>query len=127
MKEELEKRLLESMDKITIWIEEAESFAREQAPLVVQELLDYRFAEHLAKLIFVLLLIVTLIGFARFSYKKAVDWNWENAGEGWAFSVGISIIASFLFSAIALFEVIPLLKIWYAPRVYVLEQLRHLF
>lgn len=119
MNEELQKQLLESLEKVTQWVEHAEAFTREQAPLVVQELLDYGYWHSLISTLLLLPIVLLIIAFGIHCYSKYVG----SHDDDWLAACILSFIAATFIGWFTWWPVSVLIQISIAPRVYVLEQL----
>jgi hypothetical protein len=131
---ELITKLNASADKIGQWVEEAEAFAREQAPLVVQEFLAWGWWKHALGAVATLaglLLIAVIIKLVHRGHVRQREENAKNPRifepDGW----GIAFFASSLIGSIlgfigltfSVWSAMVCVQITIAPRVYLLEQL----
>ena len=127
MNEVMKGKIIASLEKIASWIEEAEAFAREQAPLIVQEILDYGMAKELIQCLVPFCFFLACGTFVIIALRKGKKLEWYRTGENWAIAAGaVSFVGLFLF-IVSTVEFVDVLKVYLAPRVYVLEQLRYLF
>jgi len=113
MNEELQKRLVESIDKIVAFIERAGGFAIDQAPLVAQELLKRDAFYAWLVVISMVVIIVLCAGVAIYDTVVTHD------GDPTFYATLVAIIP-----CVALFiNVHTLVSIHLAPRVYLIENL----
>lgn len=98
-------------------IVKAVDFAQEQAPLVVQEFLQWKFAQA------TIWTVVSVIGLVVLGYftKKCFDWIEDSGGA----SVMGVIFGGFFFALLVFAALIPnveqMVKVKIAPRVYLIE------
>lgn len=123
MNEELQKQLLESLEKVTRWVEHAEAFTREQAPLVVQELLDYGYLHSLVSMCLALIPFAVTLGFVGVCWKQYLTAKYSNDKENWIAAMVAGLLVEFVFGMLVWWYASVLIQILIAPRVYVLEQL----
>jgi len=113
-----------ALAKALEYVEAAEGFVVEQAPLLVQEILAWGFAEHLIYAllwgVFGLTLLISVVKLCRFLYK--VEPDGEVAWVVGLFGSGVSVLLGFVSFCYAL-EVV---KISVAPRLYLLEAFKGL-
>jgi len=98
----------------------AVDFAQEQAPLVVQEFLAWRFSQAIIYLVVGVIALIALAYLVGKCFSK--DWSKETAGG----SVFMGILFGGIFCAFLMFGcIIPnvetIVKVKVAPRVYVIE------
>lgn len=137
MKEELQNTLLESIDLVKEWAQKGGEFVAEQTPLVIQELLLYNFWWHL---IWWTIGVIGLLALC-YTFKCGLKWVKKTHEEAVEFNKNIKysydkksedVTGEFMFVIIAhltgLSIVLPMiicnftwLKIWLAPRLYILE------
>lgn len=133
MKEELENALLKSLETVQEWAGKTMDFAAEQTPLVIQEVLNYNFV--LAMTLFIVGILglivkpVVLFKFILPKFRKSI----EEAGDRSQCSMGLefgrgAIIFIFIMACIPFFTMTVKnfeiwLKIYLAPRVYIIEYL----
>jgi hypothetical protein len=118
MNEELQKKLAGSLDKVIGAVEAGLDLAGKEAPLVVSEILNYG-----------LMLNSVLIGVGCFIliiglFLVRLEFSPKNKCTGLP---GMFAIVCFVFSTVSIVtHFLHLMKIWLAPRLYVLDQLRNL-
>lgn len=135
MNEELNKRLINSIDKIAEWTEKAESFAVEHAPQVVNEILAWGVSQSITIVVLIIVpLVVAAITAIRMRNKTMVilesniGKNYPNKDDPFGYvAVGVSsaVIVFFLCGALS-HQLLILIKIHTAPRLYVIDQLSNL-
>ena len=126
MNEELIKKALE-------YLNSAEAFASKEIPAYIQELLEFKFFEHLVNYFDDFLITVPLFILGLFLYKlfdkiskDETKYNTERSdanGFKWLFVVGgsIALLMSLLFTN----NLIEAYKIKKAPRVYMVEYFKN--
>jgi hypothetical protein len=120
MNEKLQASLVEVIQFLLLWAKETKDFAMEQAPLVVREAIAYGRAVETWELAGVLILTALFLWGTRWMQRH--DWyNLDELGED-------PPVAHFgtVVGAVALFicyinQVPDFLKVWFAPRLYLLE------
>ena len=100
-------------------IVKAVDFAQEQAPLVMQEFLAWRFSQAIIYLIVGVIALALLVGIV----KKCLSKDWLSASDGGSLVGGVFGIAIFalVFGTAIVPAVETIVKIKVAPRVYVIE------
>lgn len=102
-----------------VGIVKAVDFAQEQAPLVVQEFLKWKFAEATIAVIMCIVAFVVM----GFFIRKCFTNPWPNKSDG--FSIMGGVILSFIVFMMATKIFIPnvnqMVKVKVAPRVYIIE------
>lgn len=121
MKEELNNKLIESIDLITQWVEAGGQFVAEQTPLIVNEILLYRFWESLIFFILWTVASAILMSLSLVFYNKSKD----DDDEFLIASVFFAVTACVVF-AMSLDLNLDWLKIKVAPRLYIIEYLAEL-
>ena len=128
MKEEL---LAEFTGKLLEYANSVEIFAAENVPLYVEELLRYRFYEHLAKFAFPLSLFILVLALALMVKKSGDKRGWADKYDSLkdSYLTAIEIIAVlFIVTAVVMLvntrHIVQAVKIKAAPRVYVIDYLR---
>lgn len=125
-KSELQQRAEEVLVDLINKATEIGSAAVDEIPLVVQELLTWKFAESLVFFLsgIVLFIVFTIIntkfwnsGSVEDKYGRIKRSNWD--GE-WAYII-LSTVLYLTISLVTIFNNIDWLQIWIAPRVYLLE------
>lgn len=120
----MEEKLIAALDKILAWAETTEAFVIEQAPLVVQELILYQRTWLLVYLLICWALAGCLIAWSRWLWKT-IDRADDRADRVFG-SGALGIFGGLVFFVSTLIITEPLLKVWLAPRLFVLEYLREL-
>lgn len=117
MNEELEQQLISALDVINTWVQEGATFAVEQAPLVVTELLHWTLISN-ALTVVVCSVFVWMLLFARSHMAYRFKWNSsEDVFGSWS----IVFLSSFVPVLIALDSIYTAIKVWVAPRLFLLE------
>ena len=123
MNEELKELATTGLSKALEYIETAESFVVEQAPLLVQEILMFGLADACLTA-FILLVLVVGLGYGTYRVVKAAIK--DEAIEA-AFLIGVVGGGGSLGCTIGLFQcVFTIAKITFAPRLYLLQELKSL-
>lgn len=117
---ELKQRLIDSLDKVEEWVRAGEGFAKEQAPLVVQDIVNWGVWGYGVMAIAAAVGIVACLVVAYISFKKSYD---RYDVDGWFIVAMIASVATILLSTSLTFTIQVTLKASITPRVYVLEQL----
>lgn len=124
MNEELIAKLNAAVDKVGQWVQDAEAFAREQAPIVVQEVLAWGWWHH-AILASAFLLGAIICWVATWVIFRWANNSLDSVDEPVAKILSSVFIgggsAGFLVGVVA--NIITMAQISVAPRVYLLEQL----
>ena len=127
MTNQLEKILLNALEKTQGAVGKAVDFAFEQAPLVVNELLRYKFIESIIYAASGLIGVLAGAWWLRKVYKNWSRWN-ENDDSGGGAVIGCigSAIAALIIGSVCLGVVVvpralEAVKIGVAPRVYLIE------
>lgn len=111
--------------EILTWLRDSKEFALEQAPLLAREVLNWGIASHLFWFVISITLAITFVFITRLFYR-----NYQNAEvfdrDGAALGMFLSGIVYAVFTSTTLYNLARLIQIWVAPRLYLLEQLRHL-
>jgi Na+-transporting NADH:ubiquinone oxidoreductase subunit NqrE len=111
MSDKLESVLVDAIQKTQAGIGEAVDFAITQAPDVIQQLLLWKTIQSLAIFIPLVLIALAFLGWIVWAVKKEKDYS-----EGYAFLT----MGFFVFSALACNQ-LTWLKIWIAPKLYLVE------
>jgi hypothetical protein len=120
MNEQLQKELAAWLSKLREAADTGGSFVLDQAPAIVQEKIAYgRATETLWCVVGVLLLLL-----AYWFSKRAMRWFDEMEGNPFGF-IGAGVFA-FFGVILTLIHVDAALKVWFAPRLYVIEWLSEL-
>lgn len=115
----MDKQVVEEMMK---YAQDAGSFVKEQAPLVVQELLTRGIIVNSLWLVGLFALMIVSIILAKKAYAGFIkNWPAEDPGPFFAFLFPIAgIVVSFIVSLTSIYQ---LCNIYFCPRLYVLEYL----
>jgi hypothetical protein len=129
------------IEQAVVWVEEAESFAKEQAPLVVQEIINWGlFANGFWAAVWILSFLFCLL-IALIFYRIAKKWRLragstenEHTRKGYyeekeslnLVCFLISLIVSAFFFIIAAGRVHGFLYIYIAPRLYIIDELKNM-
>lgn len=135
MKEELQQKLLNSLDKVAEFVEQSKDFAAKEAPLVAQEIVNLRMIEGFLDLFlaFVCLVVVGIcIKFALFCNKYIIKQKDEPGRTPDTPYVGLTIscILGAIFSLAFIFRtadaIYSFLQVHYTPRLLILEEIKNL-
>ncbi|HCO3755888.1 TPA: hypothetical protein ACNTUM_000630 [Escherichia coli] len=147
MNEQANKILVDLLQKASNGIDAAVSFSQAQIPDVIHQLLVWNFTKSLASTIFVILTIPIVVKFARGMFKRQQDGFFDNEGYSWDKGKpkykptlvwqrdgDLSPFTMIFAGAIGIYAVISLgviadmtwLKIWIAPKLYLIEYAAHL-
>lgn len=122
--------VLSSLDKINDWTEKASSFAEEQTPLIVKEIITWGLVEKLYYMTVGILVI--LAGYFLYRIFKKLAINHIAPGTDWTeseFSAPaiIFLICGCLIGSICIFcNLYDFIYIYLAPRLYVIDYVAHL-
>lgn len=110
------------------YVEAIIDFSKEQVPLLVQEILAKGIAMQIMNILFCILVILAGSVISIITYKKYRKCQDEELKEIYLYPT-ILIPFTLLVLAFPLLFIFTkdLISIWIAPRVYVLNQLKHLF
>lgn len=126
MNEELQSKLIEYLSKIEGGIERAVDFSAEQAPLVIQELIQWTIVEHTIYAVLwcgLAMFFVILSGLCVIRRRK---WDPEDPAFPVMFGGIPSFVCATLTGTPAVINGSVALKAYLAPRLFVLEYLRDL-
>lgn len=120
----MEDKLIEYSDKIVEALKSGIDFASEQAPLLIQELLTYYTIYHSIWAIFgfIFLCIIIYIGYKIFK----VEGFDVDEPDDWGILLFLALV-SILPTAIFTVNLMNVIQITVAPRLYLLEKLTSLF
>ena len=123
--DKLEQIGVAGLERISQWVERAEAFADEQAPLVVQEIITWGFWSN-TTLATGLLMLTALCGITAYLLiNRSLKEHKED--DFFLFVIGIVVIIGGVVSLIfGLFYSYMTFYVAVAPRLYVIEQLREL-
>ena len=123
--EELIKQANAVLPAIIDRLAKAEDFVIEQAPLVIQELLTWNFVISLLWHIVGWVLLSTIFLYSKKLWEFRGEEELESKGtaqEGFATVLTIIVyVAHVFFSSLFIFSNLDWLKIWIAPRVWLIE------
>lgn len=129
-KQKAEQLLEKTGSKLIEWTENAESFANEQVPLVIEEILTYNLVTSLLLCVVTLAVICFVLSFW-YGVNKVDEEEWyadcDTKQEEGGKDIASAVLPMFLFlPSIAIFfhQMAEVLKIWLAPRLYILEYLK---
>lgn len=115
----MDPKIAKLLEKGLIWVEGASDFVAEQAPLVVQEILNWHIASGLGLSVLFFTLFLTFCYGSRLFYIKSMEKNDETC-EGLS---AMSAVISTIFLVFALINLHSGAKGLIAPRVVVIEEL----
>ena len=143
-KQELMKNLNESMSKVQEWVESTEKFAVEQAPLIVDEIVAWgitKYSIYITIGFIMLCLGITSLVVAKKFYNKSNDpdrpifisqpkkYGYKIDSEDCQLLTLLSSGAGFVTSSISfmaiVLNVVNLLYIVVAPRLYIIEEIKN--
>jgi hypothetical protein len=117
---DINAKLVESLDKVQSWVNTTESFVKEQAPLVVQEILQWGQAKYMLGICASsFMLALAIIAFVKI--LKHVNQHTEDFPMFVFWGIPTSMIISWFG-----YTVYNYLFVVCAPRLYILEQLGHI-
>ena len=123
MEELLKELATTGLSKALEYIETAESFVVEQAPLLVQEILMFGLADACLSA-FILLVLVVGLGYGTYRVVKLAI---KDGADEAAFILGLCGGGGAIGCTIGLFQcVFTIAKITFAPRLYLLQELKAL-
>ena len=123
MEEQLKELTTAGLSKALEYIETAEGFVVEQAPLLVQEILAFGMAEACITAA-ILLILASGLGYGTYRLVKAAIADTANEA---AFLIGLLGGGASFGCTLGLFsEVFTIAKITFAPRLYLLQELKAL-
>ena len=121
MKEEIQKELAGSLGEVSKWMEATKDFAVEQAPMLVTEMIRYqRCVYGLEVIIFTFLTVICGMTIKRRTTRIIND---EEGVTDLPIAVACSAIG-FISFFLMLYAWEECLKVWIAPRLYVIEQIQ---
>ena len=123
---ELKRRLINSLDKVEEWVRAGESLVKEQAPLVVQDIINWGIYGYgisaVASFVSIVIIIFLIISLEKKAHSSSGDKDDCVFVTCVLTMIGCAIVTILL--AINFVASSPVaLKATFAPRVYVLEQL----
>ncbi|WDI44761.1 hypothetical protein [Bremerella sp. P1] len=127
MDEQVKERLVDSLDKVMQWAEGAEEFVLEQAPLVAQEIVAWKFYEGLCWGIVLATVIVAVLTAAAIACWVIIS-NSEDS-EGKVFAVFPPLFAAFPIvpATVCLAQcVVQSVQACVAPRLVIIDYLSQL-
>jgi len=125
VKEELQTRLLSSLDKVQEYIEATEEFVAEQAPLVAQEIILAGRITHCWFLFLAIIAIGIGIWIARICVKENNKIPEDRHNDGaWIAGSIVSIVAALGVCAVFSATMVPqIVNVWFAPRLYLIQEI----
>ena len=122
MDEQTEKLFNEYLTSLLRAVEKGVDFAVEQIPLVIQEKLTFSFYEHLLYLCIWTMPVLFIVGFLLLSRRKL----YKNNNSDWPKLAACGFIV-FCCGLLPIgYNIVALLEISLAPRLYLLEWLREM-
>ena len=119
MKEELLKQFTE---KLLHYANSAEMFANKNIPLYIEELLKFKMYENLASFVLLAITAVFLFGLAAYTTKRFMSTN--NLDDGGVALIGTMVLCALTISSFSYTDLMTVVKIQMAPRVYVIDYLK---
>lgn len=128
----------EMQTKIIQWLESGEALVTEQMPIIIEQIIAYAWAEAIIIAAFQLAFILQCIYFCRkFAQKKKeyaeqgkfidVWWDGHDASVLMGLSLFCGLIVSFFSTCAFALSTLPLFaKLYLAPNLYALQQLKYL-
>lgn len=130
MNEELEQRIVDSLDKVAQYVEATETFAAEQAPLVVEEIIRWGWIKELPEVVvlFCLGIALAVASFIVYSKYKKKDVKAMTGDQvfGWHAGFWGPMATALLVWGIMIVELFDVARPLIAPRLYVIEVLRRM-
>ena len=125
MNEELQQRLIQSIDKVSTWVESAEGFAIEQTPLILQEMLAYGWWMNVFSVSLCIILVLPVAWVIKRIYSAVMDESKDESYDrilatAFSYFPGLLLIPIFINIHIS---ICTLIKISLAPRIYILGQI----
>lgn len=135
MNEELQKRLVESWDKIIQYLEHTENFVAEQAPLVVQEIINWGIWSNIVLLLIWFIISIILLKIGNYLFGKGkycLENNISYIGRDDQFGLYLLGTVVYCGSMVSFFagcgtSIYNLFYVLCAPRLYVLDQISNLW
>jgi hypothetical protein len=115
MNDEFQKKIIE-------WVQNITSFAADKIPEFAQEILNYKFAEHIFGSIICILAFSLLLKISNIAYKKHEPNSYSDGPIALCIVTAILSIIPF---GIFIVEFNNVLKVWLAPKLYLLEMFLH--
>ena len=123
MNERAERLITEAGEELLSWMQSAEGFAVEQAPLLAQEIVRWGVWSHAAAVLVCCFFLCLIWGFRPFIRnvikKEQTTWDYLDELAIFGIALFISIIPVIILSVNASVA----LKVLIAPRLYIMEQL----
>lgn len=122
MNEELQSKLVEVLTGISEGVAQAKDFAVEQLPDVAQQYIMFGMAwETTAFLALALLLLPSLrLLSSGIKLLTAKDSDYSDENKGIVFML-LGGLASLFFGSLAILQLKPMLLVWFAPKLYLLQ------
>ena len=121
MNEQANKILVELLQKASDGIDSAVAFSQAQIPDVVHQLLVWNFV---SSVLFQFFILLAVAGYAFAAYKFVKISSSKNLGEGTLIVSAVSLVVGACFAvglSVAFFSYFDWLKIWLAPKLYLIE------
>lgn len=124
MNPDIVEKLNESAEKLLDYVEQTGDFVVEQAPLVVQEMITWGITHCVFWIIIVSIVLLPIIAICGYFFRIGVkdDWDFDYCIPSGMVG-GVSLIFWFLVIASNIYD---LLYIYFAPRLFILDQLKGL-
>jgi uncharacterized membrane protein YoaK (UPF0700 family) len=126
MNEQLTQLATQGFDKAMTYLQATEDFVVEQAPLLVQEILHYGLA-HNSVLMVLCFIFLAVAGYLCYKcFKRAAECSEVYEAEAPAMIGSVIAIIGLGATAGFIVNLMCVLKIVFAPRLYLIEELRRL-
>lgn len=127
MKEELVDKLqiagVETLQSVLEFMKSGTGFVKEQAPLYVQELLQWGFYDNVISAIVGMILFAPLFIYSFFTWKANLKKSHDTSDPYLLINILMLLICIPLFCAVIVPSIREAVKIKVAPRVYIVETL----
>lgn len=121
MNDQASKILVDLLQKASNGIDSAVSFSQAQIPDVVHQLLVWNFV---SSMLFQFFILLAIAGYAFAAYKFVKISSSTNLGDGTLIVSAISLMVGACFAvglSVAFFSYFDWLKIWIAPKLYLID------
>lgn len=123
MEKKIKENIGEIIDKLQIYVENAENFAADQAPQLLQEIIYWGIIENSIDA-FIGLIVLSICSYAVYyfftKYPTADD---EEQEVAYVFGIIVSSTASIISFCVTLAQLQMVLYIYFAPRLYLIDRI----
>lgn len=127
MNDELKKALTDYSTHLLALLEKGTNFTLTQIPIVIQEKLRWDFAFNGLWLMIGLVFVGTAVWAFRQMLKQKVTEDRTQCQDDWPIWLLLIIPCGIIGSIVGLMSIFDMVKIWVAPRLYIIEWLREGF